>query len=565
MSTPGVSIYQYPRGFKELTEALLSVNPVKAAEAVRDGTITLDEAAGCFDHNANGLTRDDFLTGQAMRQPKLFNRVDQIMSPRGMDLSTAVHDWSESVNYFAQTGEAPPAYLYSKRFLSDAIATAPHALGYVHLSKISFEDFDELARQAVKKNPHAIGHTYDGYQLSHPDLVQELLLKDPLVFLSLTGAFHVLYPEITWRVVKKFPPLLEYTSSTFQMMHPQELQELVAQSGHNLRFVSPVAQVAHEEVVLTALRRNEEAYDFISLALRVSLDFLADAVMANFNVWEYVRNDMVARPFKDMIWHVVKSRVGKQGIRFPSGMMDSYDDFVRGLSEHGVTDYPRRIRSFKTAHRLFADRIEKPDDTRPVALLLFNRNDDEAPNAGAFDAYPLIDDFVESGFRVVYREIESSAEFFNALKEETDSGAKPVYTLVVAGHGTELSLQLGKDKVPGALDPKLQTKDFYECFSESPVQSGGQVFIYACNNGRGKHTSKNLANSLASIFPDDITLYSQPVSGNIRSLRIKDDHSLDIDFWVGPDDPINKTHNPFMTVGPYVIRSGQKRMDFVEG
>ena len=193
------------------------------------------------------------------------------------------------------------------------------------------------------------------------------------------------------------------------------------------------------------------------------------------------------------------------------------------------------------------------DDTRPIALLLFNNHDDN----GGFDEYPLIDDFVDKGFRVIYQEIAHESEYFHYLDMYTHAGERPAHTLVIGGHGTQTSLTLGEEnESDDAMSFRLDTNDFIECADKSPIESGGQVFVYACSNARGKELSENLANSVASSFPEDITVYGQPVTGNLHNFHINDDLSLEMDFWVSKDDVSNVGHDPYLVAEPYVIRKG---------
>ena len=194
------------------------------------------------------------------------------------------------------------------------------------------------------------------YLITHAELIRLALNSDPEALTSLPGKLHHIFPDIIRDAVLKRPALLKHTSSLFQISHPEILLEVVNQRGRSLQFVNDGAQVIHPHIVLAALRRSEEAYEYVAETLRSSSSFLVDAVMTNFNVFGYIKNDEINVYLQYLIWKGVQERVARQQLDFPDGMMKSYDDFVTGLAEHGITDYPRRIRSFKTAYQLMQDR-----------------------------------------------------------------------------------------------------------------------------------------------------------------------------------------------------------------
>lgn len=554
-SVNSVSMDESPEDFKTLHTILSRIDAIASPQAVFDGHITLEEVGQCLDQIGTGLTRDDFLMPFFNYSPKMFHRIDSILDRHSMDLSTMIDDWEYSLGHFIETGEAPRAYLSSHRFIKDALKRDGEML-----EQVSFERFphvyEDFVRIALDQNPHAIRFVSQGYQMMHPELIQFVLSRDPTALKALSVQIQLLNPGFVRKSILRVPALLKLTSTLFQISNPDILLEAVNQRGNSLQYIHDGAQAVHQHVVLAALRRRDEAYEYVADSLKENIGFLVKAVLTNFNIYPEISDEDVGIFLKYQIWQKVRAQVEKQQLFFPDGMLNSYESFVSGLEENGVTEFPKRIRSFQTAYELMRNDSPGEEDDRPVALMLFNRDD----HNGGFDEYPILDEFVESGFRVIYKEIDHDGDFFHYLEEYTDDGENPVHTLVVGGHGSQTSLHLGKkEEAVRPNSEKLDINDFVECYQKSPIQEGGQIFIYACNNGRGEDISVNLANSIGSSFPDDITIYSQPITGNILTMDIKEDLSLDLKFWVSKDDETNTFHDPYMVSRPYVIRPGDER------
>lgn len=546
-----VSLEKTPADFKLLKKTLARVDEAKAYDVTLDDEITLDDVVVCLDRFEPGLTRDDFLTNEFMRQPRLFHQIDTILGRHNIHLASVITDWELSLAQFIKTGQAPPAYLASITFVSQALQRDGNALRYVWPHRFP-ADYGRLVRIACRQNPHAIRHASEAYVLTVPRLVQYVLRRDPTAIKALSTQVQMKFPHILRPVIIKNPALLKHTSAAFQIANPDILNEVVRERATALAFVHEAAQKMHRDVVLTALYQSDEAYSAVSPTLKLSPDFLADAVMANHAVFEDIQKDKFLTPFlKTLIWNQVVSKINAAGLKFPEGMLTSYDAFLAGLAEHGVTNFPKRIRSFETVYQLMQDRQARQDDIRPVALLLYNTHD----NNTAFDNYPVIDTFAKSGFRVIYQEIETDQDYFYYLDKYTNGGKNPVHTLVIAGHGSQTSLVVGESSLATPGDAQLDVNDFTQCFGESPVASGGQIFLYACLNGKGRDGAANLANVVASSFPDDVTVYSLTTKGNILTMDIGPDLSLHLRFWVTGDNPTD----PLVVSEPYVIGPGMER------
>lgn len=366
---------------------------------------------------------------------------------------------------------------------------------------------------AVEQDPEAIRFTSEEFQLAHVALVykavdksrDQTLSREPILY-SVSDGFLRAYPDLLTRVIGQHPgeilPLVEAVNEFCQgVTGPHDiLVEMAASLGGS-------SYVWNE-----GLTPDYAKNSFLP-------EFLADTFLGNMGVLApllELNPDMLSK-----VWASVQRQARTQGVSFPAGVMDSPYAFQEFLSEH--TEFPERFHSLKTVQEVFVEGENPKDPYLPVALLLYNKDDWN----GAFQS-KVIDDIAADGrFRVVYREVDSDDDVEDALEE-----FGPVHTLVLAGHGSKTTLQLGKPD-PEKKENYVDTEDYDRCDEELEKKyfiPGGQILLYACSNGEGGSEDDNLHRTMTWTFPH-VSVYSSPLPSNIKGLSFDGDKHLEIELW----------------------------------
>lgn len=372
----------------------------------------------------------------------------------------------------------------------------------------------KAVESAVESDPHAIQFVSEEFQMMHEDLIykaiddvgdQQLKEEEPILY-CLSDGFLRAHPNVLTTVIAQHPsrllPLIDAINEFCQgVSGPHQILVEAATSLWGFDASSSVGPPEHE---ISSIKQNLAA-------------FLYDKVDTNMGFVEpllTLNPDVLAR-----VWKFVKI-ANNSRLSFPPGVMDSPQAFQEFLSQH--TEFPERFHSLKTVHEVFV-KGEDPSDTRPVALLLYNKDDWNGAFAGR-----VIDDIAADGrFHVVYREIDSDDDVESALQE-----FGPVHTLVLAGHGSKTSLQLGHADSEG-MGNYVDTDDYDRCDEELERKffiPGGQILLYACSNGEGGSEDDNLHRTMTWTFPH-VSVYSSPLPSNIRELSFDADKHLKIELW----------------------------------
>ena len=139
--------------------------------------------------------------------------------------------------------------------------------------------------------------------------------------------------------------------------------------------------------------------------------------------------------------------------------------------------------------------LEYPTTNNPrVALLIYPKSDWN----GAFASDSrMFDSLISSGYRVIYREAGDIEEAKRMLSI-TVNGAK-ADLVVIGGHGTAMSLDLGREK--------LTPSRMGELFDEptlSGIKPGGLLVFLSCSVGAGMKDANNLVNAARQHIPTSL-------------------------------------------------------------
>lgn len=242
---------------------------------------------------------------------------------------------------------------------------------------------------------------------------------------------------------------------------------------------------------------------------------------------------------RDSIWSAALDRLECEGITVPRETIGTYER-LRDLMEANGLTFEKRFHSLRNVLEILSNResLDTLGQNRPIAVILATTIDEDH----AFDWFPMVDTLVDSGrFDVVYYEASSEGEVRRILEGIHRATARTIHTLVLAGHGTASSLNLGERRSDNAAgrsreDLQLEIGDFEKgefAFLSDLVALEGQVLLWSCSNGAGGERAVNLANTVARSLPGRPVI-SVEVPTNINSLQVKSDLSLNV-TWINDD------------------------------
>lgn len=184
-----------------------------------------------------------------------------------------------------------------------------------------------------------------------------------------------------------------------------------------------------------------------------------------------------------------------------------YGELVAAMQRAKV-QVAQRFSSVEELERVLA--ANQPLDPRPVALLLFTRDDYN----GAF-AHASVQMYESVGYRVVYREASSQGEASRVAADVRRSVGAPLSLLVAGGHGVQAALNFG---ATGTDQSRLDTYDADALGTlTSVLASDGQVILIACSTAEGGASAHNLATALASRRPG-IEVFAPIAPSNLAGL-----------------------------------------------
>lgn len=284
-----------------------------------------------------------------------------------------------------------------------------------------------------------------------------------------------------------------------------------------------------DEFLLQALERHPALFHRVGRdRLNELLERQADTLLEPF-LQNYRRFSEVPMPIRQVLWNAAVARAREAHPSLPEEFTASYSVFRAWVKRQ--TAFPDRFHSFASVAMLHQStgRLWDPEDPRPMALLVYNTFDYNR----AFELPAVIEAFSQDNrFRTVYVELSNEEDLNHVLAEASAGGDCPVHTLVLAGHGTPTSLQLGEGDERCDEDSFVDLQDFVQGdFAELHRYVRGQVLLYSCSNGAGGKAYKNLANFAGENLNQDTRIYATQVPANIQRLKIRDDLSLSIQWW----------------------------------
>lgn len=400
------------------------------------------------------------------------------------------------------------------------------------------DKFIEVFSEVVRQNGMLLQYAPAGFAEKYPkdfySIVKEAILEDSHCIQFLSEAYQMSHPELMFLAVRRYGPSLSRISPELQKQDPD--------------FYFKALQGLKGQDVLNSTNLFEKYIDLETVLQPQGIenfdDFVAETVITNHATFPKVIDQMLELAkshgssisryeIEKTMWSLVKQRLADRGVFFPPSVDASYRLFSKYFQTQ--TGYPLRFRSMEVIHEIFfVNKDADNGDNRPVALLLYNKDDDN----GAFENYPLIDDLVQSGeFRVFYQEIDHDDLIQTNIIEYGEKYG-PLHTVIIAGHGSSQSLRLGDTK-----DEKFETalqvenEKFFDLqdFSESKPDAlddyflpEGQVWLYACETGSGGIGTENLGSTLSHLWGRKT--YAFLNSNNALRVNVQDDLSLDIEL-----------------------------------
>ncbi len=151
------------------------------------------------------------------------------------------------------------------------------------------------------------------------------------------------------------------------------------------------------------------------------------------------------------------------------------------------------------------DNPTDPNDPRPVAVLIYPKTDWNH----AFEDMTL-NHFFKLGYKLLYYEANDEVQAERALIEATGGGRKRANVIILGGHGTSRSLQLGRGR---GEKYEIDTKDFRgnkpDINLPRYISQDGDLILESCSNGKGgRHNKTNLANTIAGYMPRGVTIHA---------------------------------------------------------
>jgi len=240
------------------------------------------------------------------------------------------------------------------------------------------------------------------------------------------------------------------------------------------------------------------------------------------------------------LWERILERLRAEGVPCDGEGCASYEGFVESLAGLG-TNLPTRLHSLRTAMVLLHnhDTLGHEPIERPIALAIMPSWD----HNGAFgvgNGFPILDTLEASGrFHLIYVEADDEGDVMTALREVHALTGRRVHTLLVGGHGSPNTLALRDEHLAarpdGTFDDTVHvdTGDFlageFDGLGDL-LEPDGQILLASCSNGAsGEENPFNLGNSFSRAAPGR-RVYCQREEGNILSLEVLEDGSLEVEW-----------------------------------
>lgn len=421
---------------------------------------------------------------------------------------------------------ASPELLDSNAFLLSVIKVNPWALEEI---KEKVQDDRALALASVKENGWTIR------------IFSEALQNDK---------------EVLINAVRSTSGLYETLSDVFKQDRDVVLA-MVSKNGRALQYLSPEFR-ADREIVLSAVTDYGKALEFADDSLK-SDKVIVLAASHNGAYYENYRSDK-AQLLKEVEWDsfafAVASPNLKNDISFSTSMaqknlnvfrfmtsrqkvaywnffvekfndrlspfftndeLSTYDTFLKAMKDKYDIEFVRRLYGLETLTEVLSNLTDptNTDDTRPRAVLIYNRSDWN----GGFESTAMSTELIGLGYRVLYYDVEDEASAIAKLDEATGNGSVKIDLLIFGGHGNSTSLDFGSG---GDEKYFIDTSDFTgeDTFQLSNYMSeNGQIILDACSNGAGgKDDQENLANTVARTVPAGVSVQAAVIDTAVEGI-----------------------------------------------
>lgn len=201
---------------------------------------------------------------------------------------------------------------------------------------------------------------------------------------------------------------------------------------------------------------------------------------------------------------------GKEKMSF----QEAYNFILKLNKSFNITNFNR----YETSD-LMKDNLKNSDicynQEKPIALVIQNKNDEE--NVFAHTNWINNLSKLKEQYKLFIYEAEKDSVAFSCIKKTAEKYGK-ISLLVLAGHGNEISLNLGKpEKEIYPLTKKeiipyerfyldiTDKKEFKE--QEKYIKKDAKIILASCSTGNGREYKNNLANMIAKTLPGR-TIYS---------------------------------------------------------
>ncbi|MDD5584440.1 MAG: hypothetical protein PHV55_05255, partial [Candidatus Omnitrophica bacterium] len=196
--------------------------------------------------------------------------------------------------------------------------------------------------------------------------------------------------------------------------------------------------------------------------------------------------------------------------------------------------YPERF-DRNGLREIVKNRANNKSDDRPIAVVIYPASDDNGYFALTKD---LFSDLIAHGYRVIYFEVATKEELYQALDVATTQARAQV--LIFGGHGHPTVMRLGvsrdEDINSNNLKYTLRTDDVKDSMGDY-LEKDGVVILNSCNTGRDGRTKEGLLTRFKKVFsharivvgPTDDILGVKIIFNDETSSEIKDvDINIDL-------------------------------------
>ncbi|MBI1968946.1 hypothetical protein HYS49_03470 [Candidatus Woesearchaeota archaeon] len=215
--------------------------------------------------------------------------------------------------------------------------------------------------------------------------------------------------------------------------------------------------------------------------------------------------------------------------------------------EQGITHFDRYFKNHTfPLEECTLEAITRASSKKPLAVVIHNKNDENEAFADPVYITELL--HVLAHYSVCLFETDNRTEVFEDIKRAATTSKKPrkISLLVLGGHGTPQSLNLGK--------PTHETEKYHpvlfngECylsiydgaqFAEmgKHIRKGGKIVLVSCSTGAEIVGGKNLAQVIAENVPH-ATIYAPQVDTMLESFVFERGRVADVIYRCGPEQTV---------------------------